>query len=373
LYEVHLNGAKAELRKAQAVIDQLDARRLEAEKLASVTKSAKRRLSQELLAREWKDEGMKEGFIQGMERARAEADAFLTMSDQITESAVLPSTNPRESSNLEGDGDSYYYTDDETTRRHSSTTDFTTFTRPETPPARDPPPAPPPAPPAQPVPPQPSHHDHRDTHEDEPPIPVPMPRSSSGDIRPIIIHNAPPSPRHPPVHIPLDGFIPVTDDSSHIVLPPSHELAPPPPITSPLPTFVPLQEDTKIIPPPGSVYINMMRPHRHHHPGSPESNSTTISQFEMVNDTFPKHSPMSAIPEVASERNSPIPSMSGAQDLHRNTSLVIHICLSSFFVLTPRFYFSAVKGQLLIHIHPIQLGHLLDRMTTVVIIQIHPI
>ncbi|KAF5345325.1 hypothetical protein D9758_008480 [Tetrapyrgos nigripes] len=347
LYEFHLNTAKAEIRRGQRFIDELNARRVEAEKLVSDTKNAKDRLSQELLAREWKDEGMKEGFIQGMERARAEAEAFLTMSDQLTEQAVLPDTGRRESSTMGGDGDSFYYRTDDETRRQSSTTDFTVFTRPETPVAHNPPSAPPPQDVAHP-------HDDDDDDDDPPPIPIPNPRPPTGDIRPIIIHNAPPSPRHPPVQIPPEGFIPITGASGDIVLPPSHELAPPPPIPSPGPSFVPLKDEAKLVPPPGALYtVNMMHSHphphphprshphphphphpqshshshRHHHPGSPESNSTTISQFEMVNvnDGFPKHSPMSAIPEVASERNSPIPSMNssgaGAQDLHRNTSL----------------------------------------------------
>ncbi|KAK7472991.1 hypothetical protein VKT23_001095 [Stygiomarasmius scandens] len=316
VYKVYLNAAKAEIRKAQTVIDQIDIRAKDAEESAKSYKKAKRKLSQDLLAREWKDEGIKEGFIQGMERARAEVEAFETLREENSEPPVIPSSRNTRDSSVPEEDDSYLYQDDTTSRRHSSTTDFTTYTRPETPVNV----APPPPPPHRPIghPPAPVVPHNEEPH----PIPVPPPTThhlNSGDIHPTIIHNVPHSPRHPPVHIPPDGFIPILDEQSRIVLPPSHELSPAPPITSPLPPFVPLH-DTKIVPPPGEYTVNMTRGYRQ--PASPESNSTTISQFEMVNDPPAKYSPqMSAIMEVASERNSPIPNTSSGNDLHRNTSL----------------------------------------------------
>ncbi|THV06690.1 hypothetical protein K435DRAFT_451385 [Dendrothele bispora CBS 962.96] len=317
LYKAWLNAAKAEIHRGQAFINQINKSREEAEKSAASYKSAKRKLSQDLLAREWKDEGIKQGFLQGMERARAEVEAFEALREENSEPPVIPPRYERDSGVTEDD--TYTFQDDETqtSRRQSYHTDFTTITRPETPTNVDT--APPPPPPSHiPYPPP-------DPHNEEPyPIPIPPPGThhlDSGDIRPVAIHNIPSSPRHPPVHIPLDGFIPVADTASNITLPPQHELAPPPPITSPSPSFVPLG-DTKFVPPPGMMYTpNMTTGYRPAHASSPESNSTTFSEFEMINNAPARYSPQMSVIHEASERNSPIPSANGGHDLHRNTSL----------------------------------------------------
>lgn len=65
---------------------------------------------------------------------------------------------------------------------------------------------------------------------------------------PTPIHNAPPSPTHPPYDIIPDNYIPIANDSSEITLPPQHELSrpvspaasPPPPSMSVAETILPI-------------------------------------------------------------------------------------------------------------------------------------
>lgn len=150
------------------------------------------------------------------------------------------------------------------------------------------------------------------------PTPIPTPRRSTypdmvrpdGEIHPTPIHNIPPSPRHHHVNIPPEGFIPETGPDSVIRLPPPHEFTRPALSRSPSPPLPGIPEGDEdeplIIPPPSHTH------HSHNHRTfSPESNSTTISQFEMVNDprstSNGRRTPMTVIHEAASSHASPRP------------------------------------------------------------------
>lgn len=175
--------------------------------------------------------------------------------------------------------------------------------RPE-PPPRDPTPPSPPLPPT-PVPPP-------DIH----PVPSARPRS---------FRNASPS-RHSHISIPPDGYIPSLDADHQIRIPPPHEFSRPPPTpermqSPPLPR-VPDQDPLPIRP----RTTGSQRTHRNNPQSSPGSNSTTLSQFDMVNDpeyVSTRRSPLSVIPEVLSTHTSPNPqSLNGGHDLRHQSSWV---------------------------------------------------
>ena len=110
------------------------------------------------------------------------------------------------------------------------------------------------------------------------------------DIRPIAVHNAPPSPSHMHYDIPPDGYIPEKGSDNFISIPPPHELYRPPTATSPTdepPSATSLNaHDYAYIPRPRSVAESVP--------------STTISQFPLVNATSRFGSELAAIPEVSS-------------------------------------------------------------------------
>ena len=122
----------------------------------------------------------------------------------------------------------------------------------------------------------------------DPPIPMEMPTA----IHPIPIHDVP-HIAHPETPVPPDGWIPHIDENSHIALPPPHELDRPPP--SPMSPTLPLP----IPPPPEVIRVGLaqtsdpvMRDYAYHGKGrsSPRSiaesiPSTTISQFDLVNSS----------------------------------------------------------------------------------------
>lgn len=154
------------------------------------------------------------------------------------------------------------------------------------------------------------------------PLPVPPPASTSPhDPVPISIHNAPPSPSHPPVDIPPDGWIPyaANNDSSSILLPPPHELSRP---VSPVPSTengTPRRSSPRAlpVPPPETRYAapstninSMAQDRRHYSPSvrsrdyasrgagasrkppstsmnSPQSRQSTISHYDLLGP--PRH------------------------------------------------------------------------------------
>lgn len=136
------------------------------------------------------------------------------------------------------------------------------------------------------------------------PIPHPAPRSldnGASVFAPIPIHEPAPSPVHPPVDIPPDGYIPYADREEQIYLPPPHELSRPitpaePPAPAPVMHPVqPSQASTSGAHDPdarGRIYaysssvpsegVPRTRSSASK-PMSPQSKaSTTISQFDLV-------------------------------------------------------------------------------------------
>ena len=140
------------------------------------------------------------------------------------------------------------------------------------------------------------------------PVPHPAPRSlddNEGEIpAPIPIQEPQPSPIHPPVEIPPDGYIPYADREEDIYLPPPHELSRPITPASPTPPpavaihpVQPPQPSTSTAPPPGPYVrsrdyastssiplegVPVVRSNASR-PMSPQSKaSTTISQFDLV-------------------------------------------------------------------------------------------
>lgn len=179
-----------------------------------------------------------------------------------------------------------------------------------------------------------------------PPVdPLPLPRrppsplsppTPADIIRPIIIRGVTPSVRHSTISIPPDGFIPEAGLDSIIRLPPPHELSrmPPSPSQTPPPQLAPQSRGPVIIPPDQP---RSRKPRARAH-SSPESNSTALSQLDMVNEPEPRRSPMSVILEVRSVDTSPNPQSFGfGNDLRHQPSWVGS--LSSFLcvvlLLTP--------------------------------------
>ncbi|KAH9925032.1 uncharacterized protein BXZ73DRAFT_50137, partial [Epithele typhae] len=88
------------------------------------------------------------------------------------------------------------------------------------------------------------------------PIPYRAPRDlDMGEVpAPIVIHERAPSPIHPPVDIPPDGWIPYAS-GEQIILPPPHELSRPvSPVSSVAPSLAPRSRSVE--PPPPTIIVN---------------------------------------------------------------------------------------------------------------------
>jgi len=160
--------------------------------------------------------------------------------------------------------------------------------------------------------------------------PVPPPRSPSppptrvrppdAGIHPTILHNIPRSPSHGPIDIPPEGWIPELEGGA-IRLPPPHELSRPPPTPEQLmsPTLPPQRPPSIPQPPPPrppSESARSVRSHKSHRshksrssrraPSPAESSgSTSISEHPLTQPSVHAYSPMSVIPEVRSNEQSP--------------------------------------------------------------------
>jgi len=165
------------------------------------------------------------------------------------------------------------------------------------------------------------------------PVPPPDDVDRVPDIRPRSYHNASPSVRHSQVSIPPDGYIPALDADHFIRIPPPHELSRPPPTPERMQSPLPQESEDR-------QQINGMpqstTPHRAHksrHQSSPGSNSTALSQFDMVNDpdyVTGRRSPLSVIHEALSAHTSPNPeSIRGGHALRNQPSRVSSIIFPS--------------------------------------------
>ncbi|KAJ4482157.1 hypothetical protein J3R30DRAFT_2132837 [Lentinula aciculospora] len=318
LYRLQLLAAQNDIDKARNIVRSIDERCLKAENDAAKYKRSARELREEQLVMAAREDGRRIGFREGLQRARAEVGLL----DIAGDGYVTPPSRTRLESVSDADEDRSTFYSDELGE--------------ESDPMPQPMPSEPPSvrngssqrqfpPQAQPSPP----------HEAPTPVAPPRPRSTTGQIRPIPLHNIPMSPRHPPVNIPPDGMIPFDNASGNgISLPPPHELSPMPPIMelspAPPPALV-IEEEPRIVPPPGSHRTPMYASYSEYHPGhsyrgqsSPESSSTAMSQFDMLaepQNIMANISPMSAIPEVASGFTSPNPPSMHGGDLHRSGSM----------------------------------------------------
>ncbi|KAI0722329.1 hypothetical protein C8T65DRAFT_565060 [Cerioporus squamosus] len=129
-------------------------------------------------------------------------------------------------------------------------------------------------------------------------------------LRPTLVHNAPASPQHSDYAVPPDGYIPSVDAGGGISLPPPHELHPQPSMSTIPPSSASVMDEPRSTTVPAVTsrdyaYVPGRR-------GSPRSlaeslPSTTISQFDLVSSPKTatrglreRSSGLSAIPEVAS-------------------------------------------------------------------------
>ncbi|KAF9467314.1 hypothetical protein BDZ94DRAFT_1249062 [Collybia nuda] len=290
LYKIQYSKAQAEIFRAQGVLEKVDQARYDAEKEAAEARTNVRRLNQTIVVQAAKEEGRRAGLREGLERGR-----------------LLGFQEARMMAQLEDEQDEQYYDDNEFQG------DFDDVYRPRSRYIESSDEIRPPEPPRDSTPPHTS-----------PPTPVPPPDIlPTPNIRPRSFHNSSPV-RHPPITIPPDGYIPSLDADQQIRIPPPHELSRPPPTpermqSPPLPR-IPDQDPLPVRP----RTAGSQRTHRNHAPSSPGSNSTTLSQFDMVNDPeYPsaRRSPLSIIPEVLSTHTSPNPQSIGrGHDLRHQSS-----------------------------------------------------
>ncbi|KAI8982766.1 hypothetical protein BD414DRAFT_579055 [Trametes punicea] len=286
LYKLQYENAQQEIRKAQKLIDTLEAQRIEAEEAAVAARNMARKAKEEALIlsareagrRQGLEEGLAQGRIIGYEEGRAAGyeDGRADTERAYTEA---PLTEPY----VEDTPRQRQYQPPRVSRPSTSEDSDGNIAPNYTQPMDNSLPVPPPVTtPAR--------------------IPTPgaprvdqIPKAS--DVRPIAVQNTMLSPSHPPMEVPPDGWIPKIDDDMRIRLPPPHEMAPPPPTPSPplsavLNNVKNIEEPPPVvIPPPLSSRDTRMqdtgsigapgRP-RHRRRNSDESQSTTMSQFEIL-------------------------------------------------------------------------------------------
>lgn len=291
LYKLQYENAQQEIRRAQKLIDALDTQRVDAEETAAKARSLARKMKEEAIvvsAREaGRRQGLEEGLAQGRmigyeqgrsvgyEDGRADTERAYTagaMTEPYAEETPRREYRAPRVSRPSSSEDSV----PNTTQNYTQPLDDTLpIPPPVTTPARIPTPAAAPVRPRQ-----------EQMHQE-------------ADIRPVSVFNPMMSPSHPPVEAPPDGWIPKIDDDMRIRLPPPHEMGPPPPISPSPPLSAVLNNVRNIeepppvtIPPPVSGGYSMRMPEgdhssaprrpRHRRRNSDESQSTTMSQFEIL-------------------------------------------------------------------------------------------
>ena len=298
LYSIQLRAAQEEIYRAQDILRVVDGQRYEAEKDAANSRSVVRKLSQEIVINAAREEGKRIGLREGLERGRSigfQEARFMARFSRTT------------------DGDEEFDDEDNfpdyVDRRRShfiASNEGSGGSQP----------------------PEPSMQ-HVSPPEPEPtPIPPPETVNRAPDIRPTSYRNASSSMRHSAVSIPPDGYIPALDADHFIRIPPPHELSRPPP-TPERKQSPPLPETEERAQANGM--FRSITPHHTHkaHHQSPSNSSTTLSQFDIVNDTgygAGRRTPLSIIHEVLSAHTSPNPeSARGDQELKHQSSWVSNI------------------------------------------------
>ncbi|RPD81311.1 hypothetical protein L226DRAFT_134606 [Lentinus tigrinus ALCF2SS1-7] len=270
LYKLQYENAREELRRAQKLIDALEQQRVDAEEVAAKARSMARKLKEERIVIHAKEEGRRQGLEEGLqqgramgyeegraagyERGRADTERAYTSAPVTEMDYETPRTRQYEPVQITRPSSSEESEENDPVGNYTQPLDHNLAV---------PPPVTTPAPVLA-----------------QGAAPVVPPRTP-----PVSIHNVL-SPSHPPVDIPPDGWIPSVDDG-RIRLPPPHEMAPPPPTPSPplsavLNNVKNIPDEPVMIPPPASSEPEHNRRPRHRRRNSNESQSTTMSQFEIL-------------------------------------------------------------------------------------------
>ncbi|KZT06508.1 uncharacterized protein LAESUDRAFT_750006 [Laetiporus sulphureus 93-53] len=334
LYKLQLENAQREIHKGQEIIDTLEAQRVEAEEAAARARSMAHKLREQTLIERAREEGRRQGLQEGLVQAGGaglmedgldgyeQGTASSTRSGGQYEDEDLYSPLPT----IREDRVSAPSTSSHASRssRSSSIDERTSH---------------PPAPPPEHVP-----------ARAQPPLPP-----KDGKIYPIAVHNTAPSPSHPPVNFPPDGWIPEIDKDKRIRLPPPHDLSPAPP--TPMSTIRALEDGEDRPPlmlrPPGTGYTESIRSDSssvdHHRKKSIDSQSTTMSQFELLGPPAAQAAQqprtLSAITEERERASSMSPSVQGASSyLHgppTSSSLFLAPDSQNIYARPPRSPFSS--------------------------------
>ncbi|RDX39954.1 hypothetical protein OH76DRAFT_489641 [Lentinus brumalis] len=340
LFKYRFEDAQREILRAQELVDELEQAKLEAESEAARARSTARRYREQQLIVRAREEGRMEGIQEGLSRGRSMGFEEGVVADDSRERRYVPPTVedlPEEEEELPESQYRSQTPGPAEIRVRTPAPEFRSLTPGPsimssgrvTPPPRRPPSrfstsrasqrphvsdtahfAP-----TLPVPtivtplndPSPSHS--RAGTPAGMPVPHPAPRSlddNEGEIfTPIPIHEPQPSPMHPPVEIPPDGYIPYAGSSEEIYLPPPHELSrpitPASPTPPPAPAIHPVQppQPSTSMAPPREPHVRsrdyafaagippegvpVIRSNASGRPMSPMSKaSTTISQFDLV-------------------------------------------------------------------------------------------
>ncbi|KAF8629127.1 hypothetical protein AX17_005713 [Amanita inopinata Kibby_2008] len=316
LYKIQLETAQKEIYRAQDVLGLVDKQRLAAEREAADLRSRHRKLVEESKLQRAREQGRLQGIKEGLEKGRdlgllegrlhgyghhaesGDGHAFENdglRSPSSSRSSSLTDHHLSNSQPIQSRSRPYSRTHSVASSRHSV--------------------------------------DRRSEHEIAIPIPPPVsrhasehiPQAAAESIRPVSARNRSPSPSVPPAFFPPDNYIPHADADNIIRLPPPHEFHRPPQ-TPERSTTPQLEPDNGGRHQGSGTHTRIGTPYRRaRRHSSPESNSTTISQMDLVNDPHTEghglRTPMSAIPEVTSVHTSPAPqSMRDEQSLRRQPS-----------------------------------------------------
>ncbi|PIL37533.1 hypothetical protein GSI_01227 [Ganoderma sinense ZZ0214-1] len=280
LYKLQYENAQEEIRRAQKLIDSLEAQRLDAEEAAAKARSTARKLKEEKVIMQAREEGRRQGIEEGMaqgrvmgyeegreagfEHGRAAAEREFT-SAPVTE---MEYATPR----------AREYVPPQVSRPSTSEDSLPPPVMPDYTQPMD----------TEPIPPPTTNPARIPTPSETMPVEQPVP-----ELRPISIRTSMFSPSHPAVDIPPEGWIPTLDGDNRIRLPPPHEMAPPPP-TSPEPLSAVLNnvknipDEPVMIPPPANPAAEAAnRKVKHRRRNSTDSHSTTMSQFEILGPPTP--------------------------------------------------------------------------------------
>ncbi|KAH9931584.1 uncharacterized protein B0H18DRAFT_1116363 [Fomitopsis serialis] len=324
LWKLRLEEAQREILRAQEIVDRLEQDKLDAEAEAARARTVARRLREEKVISRAREEGHRQGFQEGLSKGRemtyyeARAAGIASRNEPrryIQRPAVVDDMSDEEEQeeNATGSG--------------SQPEEIIPITRSPPPQSWRPPSRSaetrssmrsPPREPTSPIrvrspriaAPSPIHPNVPPPATTPNPIPVPDPsagRSQSrhdDTVHPISVHNAVPSPSHPPVEIPPDNWIPYMSSDNVIGLPPPHELTKP---LSPRASSPSLIDTTMRVPASSTaVYEQPVRSRDYAYiagagPSQPHGSafsplskaSTAISQYEIVSSRGERERSMS--------------------------------------------------------------------------------